>query len=72
MHKNFNNIQIVLGIPLEMGQPGWKGSLRVGSLFMAGIFVGALGAGISERSKYLVGSSPGTYALIMAHLGITE
>jgi len=60
--------QLLVGIPLEMGQPGWKGSLRVGSLFMAGIFVGALGAGISERSKYLVGSSPGTYALIMAHL----
>ena len=57
------------GIPLEMGQPGRKGSLRVAGLFMAGIFVGGLGAGIAESEKYLVGSSPGTYALIMAHLG---
>ena len=53
-----------------MGQPGWKGCLRVAGLFMAGIFVGGLGAGIAEHDKYLVGSSPGTYALIMAHLGM--
>ena len=52
-----------------MGQPGWKGSLRIASLFLAGIFVGGLGAGIAEPSKYLIGSSPGTYALIMAHSG---
>ena len=52
-----------------MGQPGKKGSLRVAGLFMAGIFVGGLGAGVAEYDKYLVGSSPGTYALIMAHLG---
>ena len=55
---------------MEMGQPGWKGCLRVAGLFMAGIFVGGLGAGIAEHDKYLVGSSPGTYALIMAHLGM--
>ena len=53
-----------------MAQPGWKGSLRVAGLFMAGIFVGGLGAGVAEHDKYLVGSSPGTYALIMAHLGM--
>ena len=53
-----------------MGQPGWKGSFRVAGLFMAGIFVGGLGAGIAESKKYLVGSSPGTYALIMAHIGM--
>jgi len=61
-------IQLVVGIPLEMGQPGWKGMLRVAGLFMAGIVVGGLGAGVAEHDKYLVGSSPGTYALIMAHL----
>ena len=52
-----------------MAQPGWKGTLRVAGLFMAGIIVGGLGAGVAEHDKYLVGSSPGTYALIMAHLG---
>jgi len=69
-HHLFWNIgiQLMVGIPLEMGQPGRKGSLRVAGLFMAGIFVGGLGAGIAESEKYLVGSSPGTYALIMAHL----
>ena len=55
-----------------MGQPGWKGCLRVAGLFMAGIFVGGLGAGIAEHDKYLVGSSPATYALIMAHLGMKK
>ena len=64
------NPMINIGIPLEMAQPGWKGSLRVAGLFMAGIFVGGLGAGVAEYNKYLVGSSPGTYALIMAHLGM--
>ena len=64
------NPMINIGIPLEMAQPGWKGSLRVAGLFMAGIFVGGLGAGVAEHDKYLVGSSPGTYALIMAHLGM--
>ena len=52
-----------------MEQPGLKGTLRVASLFMVGIIVGGLGAGVAEHDKYLVGSSPGTYALIMAHLG---
>merc|ERR1712008_106139 len=73
-HANYKHllwntgIQLLVGIPLEMGQPGWKGSLRVAGLFMAGIIVGGLGAGVAEQDKYLVGSSPGTYALIMAHL----
>ena len=52
-----------------MGQPGWTGSLRVACVYIAGIIVGGLGAGITEQSG-LIGSSPGTYALIMAHLGI--
>jgi len=69
MHLGWNVvIQLLVGIPLEMAQPGWKGTLRVAGLFMAGIIVGGLGAGVAEHDKYLVGSSPGTYALIMAHL----
>ena len=51
-----------------MGQPGWTGSLRVACVYIAGIIVGGLGAGIVEESKF-IGSSPGTYSLIMAHLG---
>jgi len=69
MHLGWNVvIQLLVGVPLEMAQPGWKGTLRVAGLFMAGIIVGGLGAGVAEHDKYLVGSSPGTYALIMAHL----
>ena len=55
---------------LEMSQPGWMGSLRVAGLYVAGIIVGGLGAGVSEQSSFLVGSSPGTYALIMAYIGM--
>ena len=51
-----------------MEQPGWLGSLRVAGLFMSGVVVGSLGSGIMEQ-KFAVGSSAGTYALIMAHLG---
>ena len=51
-----------------MEQPGWIGKLRVAGLYMSGVIVGALGSGISEQ-KFAVGSSAGTYALIMAHLG---
>lgn len=58
------------GIPLEMSQPGWLGSLRVACLYMAGVSLGALGASIVEPNKYMVGASAGVYALIAAHLGI--
>ena len=51
-----------------MEQPGWLGSLRVAGLFMSGVVVGSLGSGIMEQ-KFAVGSSAGTYALIMAHFG---
>ena len=53
-----------------MEQPGLKGTLRVAGLFMVGIIVGGLGASVAEHDKYLIGSTPGTYALIMAHLGM--
>ena len=63
--KNFK----FLGIPLEMSQPGWLGSLRIAGLYMAGVALGCLGATVAEPTKYLVGASAGVYALIMAHLG---
>ena len=51
-----------------MEQPGWSGKLRVCCLLVSGVIVGGLGSGICEQA-YAVGSSGGTYALIMAHLG---
>ena len=53
---------------METGQEGWRGSLRVAVVYIAGIVVGGLGAGIAEQTQ-LIGSSPGTYALLTAHLG---
>jgi len=58
-----------LGIPLEMSQPGWMGCLRVGCLYMAGVVLGSLAAGIFTAKSFLVGASAGVYALIAAHLG---
>ena len=52
-----------------MSQPGWIGSLRVAALYMAGVFLGSLGATCFEPTKYLLGASAGVYALILAHLG---
>merc|ERR1711935_738187 len=67
VHLSFNvGLQLLVGVVLEMEQPGWLGTLRVAGLFVSGVFVGALGSGISEQ-KFAVGSSAGTYALIMAH-----
>lgn len=68
-HLIFNMlIQLFVGIPLEMSQPGWLGSLRVAALYMAGVILGCLGATCVEPTKYLLGASAGVYALILAHL----
>ena len=53
---------------METGQEGCLGSLRVAVVYITGIVVGGLGAGIADQEQ-LVGSSPGTYALLTAHLG---
>ncbi len=57
------------GIPLEMSQPGWLGSLRVAGLYFAGVIFGSLAASVVQPTNYLVGASAGVYALIAAHLG---
>ena len=58
------------GIPLEMSQPGWKGTGRVAVLYFCGILFGILGAtAIDPEHKYVCGASAGVYALVWAHLG---
>ena len=54
---------------MEMSQPGWKGTLRVATLYIFGVVGGCLAASIIDTDKYLVGASAGVYALITAHLG---
>lgn len=61
-------VQLCVGIPLEMSQPGWLGSLRVAGLYMSGVILGSLGASVVKPVKYLLGASGGVYALIFAHL----
>ena len=63
-----NHCTISVGLPLELSQQGWIGSLRIAGLYMAGVIVGSLGASVVEAEKYLVGASGGVYALIFAHL----
>ncbi len=68
-HIIFNCLmQLVIGIPLEMSQTGWKGSFRVAGLYMAGVGMGCLGASVAQPDMYLLGASAGVYALIFAHL----
>ena len=61
---------LFLGIPLEISQPGWLGSLRVATLYFAGVLLGSVGASCIQPDMFLVGASAGVYALITAHLGI--
>lgn len=74
LHGNHQHIinnmilQVLVGIPLEMSQPGFLGSFRVLSLYFAGLILGGLGASIAQPDKYLVGASAAIYALVMAHL----
>ena len=63
-----NHCTFSVGLPLELSQQGWIGSLRIAGLYMAGVIVGSLGASVVEAEKYLVGASGGVYALIFAHL----
>ena len=68
-HITFNLIiQVLVGIPLELSQPGWNGSLRVAGLYLAGTIFGSLGGTVADPSKYLLGASGAVYALIFAHL----
>lgn len=68
-HFIFNMImQIVVGVFLEMQQEGWIGSLRVFTVYMAGVVAGSLGTSLSDPYTFIAGASGGVYALIAAHL----
>lgn len=68
-HIVFNTLmQLVVGLPLEMSQPGSEGTLRVLVVYLAGVLLGSVGGSIPSPSSYLAGASAGVYALIAAHL----
>ena len=58
-----------LGIPLEMNEAGWLGSLRVAAVYMAGVVIGSLGSSVIQPDHFLCGASAGVYALVISHLG---
>ncbi|CAM1312480.1 RHBDL3 (predicted) [Pycnogonum litorale] len=65
IHLLFNLVvQVVVGLPLEMVH----GSLRIGTVYMAGVLAGSLGTSVFDSDVYLVGASGGVYALLAAHL----
>ncbi|RWS05412.1 protein rhomboid-like protein, partial [Dinothrombium tinctorium] len=55
---------LLVGLPLEMVH----GSLRIGTVYMAGVLAGSLGTSVFDPEVYLVGASGGVYALLAAHL----
>ncbi|XP_059085995.1 protein rhomboid-like [Tigriopus californicus] len=68
-HIGFNLlVQFLVGIPLEMSQLGWTGSLRVAFLYFCGVAFGSLGSSVTSPDTYLLGASAGVYALIAAHM----
>lgn len=56
-------IQCLIAIPLERQQD----SIRVGLLYLAGGFLGALGAACISPD-YVIGASAGVYALLISHM----
>ncbi|XP_066595305.1 protein rhomboid [Prorops nasuta] len=65
LHLLFNlAVQVVVGLPLEMVH----GSLRIATVYMAGVLAGSLGTSVFDTDVYLVGASGGVYALLAAHL----
>uniref|UniRef100_A0A023F9H9 rhomboid protease n=2 Tax=Triatominae TaxID=70999 RepID=A0A023F9H9_TRIIF len=65
LHLLFNLlVQLLVGLPLEMVH----GSLRIGTVYMAGVLAGSLGTSVFDADVYLVGASGGVYALLAAHL----
>jgi len=68
-HFFFNMLmQIIVGVFLEMEQEGWLGSLKVLTVYLAGVLAGSLGTSLSDPDTYIAGASGGVYALIAAHL----
>ncbi|TRY70811.1 hypothetical protein TCAL_10009 [Tigriopus californicus] len=68
-HFVFNIImQLIVGLPLEMQQEGWVGSLRVAMVYLCGVVAGSLGTSLVDAYTYMAGASGGVYALIAAHL----
>lgn len=65
LHLGFNLVvQLLVGLPLEMVH----GSLRIGTVYMAGVVAGSLGTSVFDTEVFLVGASGGVYALLAAHL----
>lgn len=65
VHLFFNMlVQFLVGLPLEMVH----GSIRIGTVYMAGVLAGSLGTSVFDLDAYLVGASGGVYALLAAHL----
>ncbi|GAB6033655.1 hypothetical protein CHUAL_013717 [Chamberlinius hualienensis] len=65
IHLLFNLlVQVLVGLPLEMVH----GSLRIGTVYVAGVLAGSLGTSVFDTDVYLVGASGGVYALLAAHL----
>lgn len=68
-HIVFNTLmQIVVGLPLEMSQPGYHGTVKVVIVYLAGVVFGSVGGSLPSPTSYLAGASAGVYALIAAHV----
>lgn len=64
-HLVFNCIvQLLVGLPLEMVH----GSVRVGTIYLAGVLAGSMATSVFDPEVYLVGASGGVYALLAAHI----
>ena len=69
VHVAFNILmQLIVGVPLELSQPGWLGKLKLICLYMSGVLLGSVAGPLSHPNSLLAGASAGVYSLIAAHL----
>ena len=62
-------MQLIVGVPLELSQTGWLGTLHLLTLYTCGVLLGSvLGSLFPNPESFLAGASSGVYALIAAHL----
>ena len=61
-HIVFNTLmQLVVGLPLEMSQPGYRGTLKVVVVYLAGVVFGSVGGSLPSPTSYLGKASFDSY-----------
>ena len=68
-HQQHLNLGPDVGAGVEKsGAAGYRGTLKVVIVYLAGVIFGSVGGSLPSPTSYLAGASAGVYALIAAHV----